>query len=107
MLHPLDLGAASSAPAAVPSSCWLTGEAAGVGPSRTRYTRTGLAMFLTACSPRSSYLGASLVLTCSYTVPEMQMPPASARPSRRAAILTPSPRAMLMHSHAYSAGVGL
>src|ERR1700757_1463687 len=48
-------------------------------------------MFLTSCSPISANCTDSLLATCSCTEREMQMPPTSARLSRRAAMLTPSP----------------
>ena len=57
----------------------------------TRYTRTGRAMFLRACSPRSSKAKSSLSPIWSRTVPDMQIPPGSAIPSNRAATFTPSP----------------
>ncbi len=48
-------------------------------------------MFLISCGPRSSKLTDSLCLICSNTLLETQMPPGCARPSSRAATLTPSP----------------
>ena len=58
---------------------------------RTLQTRTGSAMFLTVCSPRSSNAMSTLPLVWSRTAPVTQMPPGSARASIRAAMLTPSP----------------
>jgi len=49
-------------------------------------------MFLTSCAPISANCTDSLLATCSCTARETQMPPTSARPSSRAAMLTPSPR---------------
>src|SRR5262252_3806403 len=49
-------------------------------------------MFLTLCSPISSSKYGSLSRICSRTVRETQMPPGSASASKRAAILTPSPK---------------
>src|SRR5712664_2828689 len=43
-------------------------------------------MFLTCCSPRSSKTKGSRSRTCSWTVLEMNTPPASARASTRAAM---------------------
>ena len=48
-------------------------------------------MFLRLCSPISAKSAATLPRTCRKASTEMQMPPGSAMPSRRAAILTPSP----------------
>ena len=55
-------------------------------------TRTGRAMFLSCCSPMSSKARSSLPAASSCTRAETQIPPGSARPSRRAATLTPSPK---------------
>src|SRR5215468_3437669 len=49
-------------------------------------------MFLTCCSSMSSKARSSLPATSSCTRAETQMPPGSARPSRRAATFTPSPK---------------
>jgi hypothetical protein len=54
-------------------------------------TRTGRAMFLRFWSPRSSKSNSSLSPMWSRTVPDMQMPPGSARASNQAATFTPSP----------------
>src|ERR1700754_4506956 len=48
-------------------------------------------MFFTSCAPISANCTESLLATCSCTARETQMPPTSAMPSSRAAILTPSP----------------
>src|SRR5208337_1471144 len=48
-------------------------------------------MFLSWVGPRSLIVRSSLALTCQYACSERQMPPGSQTPSRRAAILTPSP----------------
>ena len=56
-----------------------------------RNTRTGRAMFLTGFSPRSSSSMPSLSRTESRTARDTKMAPGSASPSRRAAMLTPSP----------------
>ena len=60
--------------------------------ARTRYTRTGRAMFLSACSPISSKSRSSRPRGSSCTRAETQIPPGSAMPSSRAATLTPSPK---------------
>src|SRR5215469_15350196 len=57
-----------------------------------RCVRTGRAMFLTCCSPISSNEKSSLSRTCSCAAALMQIPPGSASASRRAAMLTPSPK---------------
>src|SRR5260370_140313 len=49
-------------------------------------------MFLNCCSPRSSKARSSLPAASSCTRAETQIPPGSAKPSRRAATLTPSPK---------------
>ncbi len=49
-------------------------------------------MFFSCCSPISSKARSSLPAASSCTRAETQMPPGSARPSSRAAILTPSPK---------------
>ena len=49
-------------------------------------------MFFRLCSPRSTKFSFTLSRTCSQASSERQMPPGSAMPSIRAAILTPSPR---------------
>ena len=54
--------------------------------------RTGRAMFFSACSPPSRNSVSILPRTWRKASSEMQMPPGSAMPSRRAARLTPSPR---------------
>src|SRR5215470_5492134 len=59
--------------------------------NRTRWIGTGRAMFLTWCSPMSSNEKCSLSRTSSRTMRLTQIPPGSARASRRAAMLTPSP----------------
>jgi hypothetical protein len=46
---------------------------------------------LTAWAPKSSKASSSFPFTCSWTLREIEMPPGSASPSRRAAIFTPSP----------------
>ena len=56
-----------------------------------RYTRTGLTIFLRLCSPRSSKTQSSRSRTWSCTIADTQIPPGSATPSSRAAMLTPSP----------------
>src|SRR6516165_8556001 len=81
-------GKASDGPVAVPT----TGlEGLGCVLSRMRWTRIGRVMFLTCCSPISSNEKASLSRTWSRTTRLTQIPPGSARASRRAAMLTPSP----------------
>src|SRR5260370_20366110 len=60
-------------------------------PGRTRYTRSGRAMFWTRCSPASSKAKSSLSRTWSRTTRLTQIPPGAARASSRAATLTPSP----------------
>ena len=57
----------------------------------TQKTWMGRVMFLTVKSPRSSIRIGTLSRTWSAAVREMKMPPGSASPSSRAAILTPSP----------------
>ncbi|MDP6517629.1 MAG: hypothetical protein QF926_13570 [Alphaproteobacteria bacterium] len=54
-----------------------------------RNARTGRAMFLTAWVPMSSKPKSILPSTWSWALPEIQMPPGSARLSSRAATLTP------------------
>src|SRR5215471_13923297 len=54
--------------------------------------RTGRAMFLTCCSPRSSKVTGNLSRTWSRTAREMHSPPGSHKLSSRAATLTPSPK---------------
>jgi len=76
---------ASGAPEAVDSF-----DAARLSACR-RYVRTGSAMFLTVCAPWSSKLAPTFPLTAIRTESETVIPPGSARPSRRDAILTPSP----------------
>ena len=49
-------------------------------PSRTRYTRTGRAMFLRLCSPRSSNANVESVADWSRTVADTQIPPGSGDP---------------------------
>src|SRR6516164_3826939 len=49
-------------------------------------------MFLTCCTPRSSKRYGSRPTMWSWTAADMQIPPGSARPSSRAATLTPSPK---------------
>src|ERR1700720_1803759 len=49
-------------------------------------------MFLSCCSPISRKTRSSLPAASSCTRAETQIPPGSARPSRRAATLTPSPK---------------
>src|SRR5262245_12617304 len=49
-------------------------------------------MFLSCCSPAFSKMILSLPSASSLTRLETQMPPDSARPSRRTATLTPSPK---------------
>jgi hypothetical protein len=61
-------------------------------PARTAKARTGLAMFLSCCSPRSSKPTSSLLSTSLYTFSEIRMPPGSAAPSSRTAMLIPSPK---------------
>src|SRR3984885_1933101 len=56
-------------------------------------------MFFTSCAPMSANCTDSLLATCSCTERETQMPPASARPSRRAAMLTPSPTQVAVTLH--------
>ena len=73
-------------------SATAAGGAAAGASMRMRWARTGRAMFLTCCSPRSSNAKASLSRTWSRTTRLTQMPPGSARVSRRAAMLTPSPK---------------
>ncbi len=63
-----------------------------VPPSCTRYARIGRAMFFSVCSPMSWKAMPALPRTYSSTLPETQIPPGSAMPSRRAAMLTPSPK---------------
>src|SRR3984957_6981298 len=53
---------------------------------------TGLTMFLTCCSPRSSKAMSRRSRTCSRAAALRQILPGSARASRRAAMLTPSPK---------------
>src|SRR5262249_10893726 len=48
-------------------------------------------MFLSCCSPRSSKPTSSLPSTSLYTFSEIRMPPGSAVPSSRTAMLIPSP----------------
>ena len=60
-------------------------------------------MFFRLCSPPSTKLAATLPCTCRQASSEIEMPPGSAIPSIRAAMLTPSPgmageqQAMLVH----------
>src|SRR6516164_5555680 len=54
--------------------------------------RTGLVMFLTCCSPRSSKAMSRRSRTCSCAAALRQIPPGSASASSRAAMLTPSPK---------------
>src|SRR5215472_4143538 len=61
------------------------GSLPGMARSRTLYTRSGLAMFLTCCSPRSSKEQSSLSRIWSRTTREMQIPLGSASASSRAA----------------------
>src|SRR5215472_5200417 len=68
------------------------GSLPGMARSRTLYTRSGLAMFLTCCSPRSSKEQSSLSRIWSRTTREMQIPLGSASASSRAATFTPSPK---------------
>src|SRR5215468_4294283 len=49
-------------------------------------------MFLSCCSPISRKAMSSLPVASSRTRAETQMPPGSAKPSSRAATLTPSPK---------------
>ena len=65
--------------------------APGTPPSTTRQASTGSAMFLTRCRPIGAKASSSRLRSSSRTLPETQTPPGSARPSRRAATLTPSP----------------
>ena len=58
-------------------------------------TRTGRAMFLTCCSPRSAKASGSLSRTWSQAMSETHRPPGSQIDSRRAAMLTPSPKMSL------------
>ena len=58
--------------------------------SSTRQTCTGSAIFFTVCSP-VLVTHRELVPDLLVDLPEMQMPPGSARLSSRAATLTPSP----------------
>ena len=55
-------------------------------------TPTAREMFFTACSPISAKASDSLSLIWSLAAREMHSPPGSQRASRRAAILTPSPK---------------
>jgi len=68
------------------------GSGAGLGPITTRKTRTGRVMFFSVCSPMSSKARSSRPAASSLTRAETQIPPGSARPSSRAATLTPSPK---------------
>ncbi len=63
----------------------------GAPSSRTENARTGSAMFLTACMPRSSNDAAIRLLTAPRTASDTMIPPGSASAWRRAAMLTPSP----------------
>ena len=49
-------------------------------------------MFFRLCSPASTKLAATLPCTCRQASSEIEMPPGSAMPSIRAAMLTPSPK---------------
>src|SRR6516225_11947914 len=49
-------------------------------------------MFLSCCSPRSSNVRSILPAASSCTRDDTHTPPGCARPSRRAAMLTPSPK---------------
>ena len=53
----------------------------------SRYTRTGSAMFLTVCSPRFRKRVSTFPLTAVRMDSDTAMPPGSARPSSRAAML--------------------
>ena len=63
----------------------------GASGTLSRYARTGLEMFLSACSPRSSHTIPSLLRTCSSTAADRQIAPGSASVCSRAATFTPSP----------------
>jgi len=77
-----------------------TGCSIGAPPSPTRYTRTGRAMFLTWCSPRSSNAKGSRSRTWSWTVLETSTPPGSAKASSRAATFTPvAENVLLLNDH--------
>ena len=60
-------------------------------PTCHRYTRTGLGMFLTLCTPIDLKEMGSLPSTWSNTVPEMHSPPGWESSCSRAATFTPSP----------------
>jgi hypothetical protein len=55
-------------------------------------TCSGRAMFLSVCSPKSSKAISSLPAASLCTRAETQIPPGSAKPSRRAATFTPLPK---------------
>ncbi len=75
--------------AAVPAPGSAAGFAAGSGWKRK--VRTGSAMFLTACSPKSSKRASTRFFTAQSTDSEIATPPGWASDSSRAAMLTPSP----------------
>ena len=62
-----------------------------VPSSSASYARTAFGMFLTSCSPASAKPTDSFPATCRYASSETMRLPGFAKPSRRAAILTPSP----------------
>src|SRR5262249_46514328 len=64
---------------------------AGNPSSLTENARMGSAMFLTACTPRSSKVAATRFLTAPRTASDTTIPPGSASACSRAAMLTPSP----------------
>ncbi len=91
---PADLAAAGSfaaagAMAALPAPDRSPGSRAGSGWKRKM--RTGSAMFLTACSPKSSKRASTRFFTAHSTGSEIATPPGWASDSSRAAMLTPSP----------------
>src|SRR4051812_44338876 len=63
--------------------------AAALDGKRTLYALTGLAIFLTCCSPMSVYSKGKWFATWSCTLAEMQTPPGCAIDCRRAAMFTP------------------
>src|SRR5258705_3518280 len=63
--------------------------------SRMCHARIGSVIFFKACSPMSSKAMSILPRICLCASSEMQTPPGSAIPSRRAAMLTPSPKISL------------
>ena len=67
----------------------------GLPTSRTRHARIGSAMFFRICVPMSSKATSTLPRICRWASSDMQMPPGSEIPSRRAAMLTPSPKISL------------